>query len=163
MDGDDVLAQAQQQQHLAAAAAAAASAAAESQPGSTANNNPFLQPGNPSSFGETPAAVHSQPQSQSQPQPATISPEAVPAGVVPTAGEKPAPAAATATESSTPAPAAGAAPKASVAPQAIQGPAKEIIDKLANGGFAPGGKVRLTKYVSIASDSSSWRHMSRSS
>lgn len=39
--------------------------------------------------------------------------------------------------------------KISVAPQGITGPAKDIIDQMANAGVAPGGKVRLTNYVSL--------------
>lgn len=74
----------------------------------------------------------------------TASTGAIPAGVAPVAASTiPA-------HDSKPseAPTSSTGSKASVAPQGITGPAKDIIDQMANAGVAPGGKVRLTNYVS---------------
>ena len=72
----------------------------------------------------------------------TASAGAIPAGVAPVAASTiPA-------NDAKPSGATSTGPKASVAPQGITGPAKDIIDQMANAGVAPGGKVRLTNYVS---------------
>lgn len=101
-------------------------------------------------------------------------PAPIPAGVVPTTADTTLPSsdlsaakaatpgvAPSSTSSAQPIPKLAAAPNGrpttdpvNVAPQGIEGPAKDIINKLANGGIAPGpGKVRLTNYVSLALES----------
>lgn len=76
---------------------------------------------------------------------------AVPVGAaaVPNGASAPAPSSAPPTGTAPAAAAAGAAP-VNVAPQGLTGPAADIINKMANGGFAagPAKKVRLTNYVS---------------